>query len=562
MRFKISALLMTLVAAFLVVACGGGGGGSSLTTSGVSLFATDDLNTGYDHVFVRIHEIELEHAGGSVKAFESSEGKEVDLRSLNNGSNIFSFLGIGSVPGNTYTGARVTLSKSLVLYTTGSTTGQSVTFIDSLDATAGRSRLNFAFTAPQTVGTGSNLIFDFDLANWTENAGKVTPVVKLFTGGGISVLANQRGEDFKGTVSSLTGTAPNQTFQLSAATTNRFVVSTSASTVFLNSNGNPNPALANGQIVEVRGKFNTSTRVFEASVVKIEDSLDPNEKEVQGATRNANELAGTFEVRSDFVRGFLPTQLWVNVTTDASTRYFSDLGVPISKAAFFAGLAAGSAAEAEGIYTSGTNTLAAYKVKLEDDNGDVGYQEGKGTATNINTSAGTLGISLVEWRGFAGSNGMVLNVSTNGSTTYRSDNGDSMTKEQFFAAISNGSGVKVEGIMQSGVMLAKRLEIRNNIGGGGGGGNDPHEIQGTVSNINEGAGTFTVTLVYWFGFSGTLGAQINVTMSSSATYRDDNGNAISKAQFFAGLMAGNLAEVDGTVSGSSMTGVKGKLDDH
>ncbi|MFM9873365.1 MAG: DUF5666 domain-containing protein [Fimbriimonadaceae bacterium] len=566
---KLKRLWVALIAAatvlLLIVGCGGGGsssGGSVNTSQQVSMFVTDDLSTNYDHVWVRFHEVELEFSGGSSKVFSSDSGVEVDLRALNTGSaNLFKFLGAAAFPSQPVTGIKFTVGRDLVLYTTGSTTGTNAQFAAAFNLTNGRSRFGITPASPLTVPAGGAVAFDFNLANWTLASGFVTPVGSVFGGSGLDDPANHVSDDFSGIVSELTGTAPNFTMKLTRTGGQVVQVKTDVNTSIFNSNGSASPVIANGKRIEVSGVFSTSTQSFLASVVKIEDSTNSeDEEQVQGLVRNPNEGAGQFEVKATETRGFLPGDLWVMVQTTGTTKFFNRQGVVISAAAFYAALTAGSA-EAEGTYNSGSNTLTATKVKLEDGSGGEDYSEAKGPATAANAALGTLSITLNEWSGFAGSAGGTLNITTNGSTLYLDANGASINSTTFFAQALTATAVKVEGTYTSGSMLAKRLEIRSS-GGGGGGGNNPHEINGTISNINSIAATFNVTLISWSGFTGTHSSVITVSMSASATYRNDNGDSITKDQFFADLASSPLVEVEGTVSGLTMTGVKAKLDDN
>lgn len=563
-KWLIWAVLVAAIAVF-AVGCGGGGsssGGGVDTSQQVSMFVTDDLSTNYDHVWVRFHEVELEFSGGSSKVFSSDAGVEVDLRALNTGSaNLFKFLGAAAFPSQSVTGIKFTVGRDLVLFTTGSTTGMNAQFATAFNLTNGRSRFGITPSSPLTVPAGGAVAFDFDLANWTLASGFVTPVGSVFGGSGLDDPANHVSDDFSGTVSELAGTAPNFTMKVTRAGGQVVQVKTDANTSIFNSDGSSSPVIADGKRVEVRGVFSTSSQSFLASVVKIEDSngSGDDEDKVEGLVRNPNEGSGQFEVKATETRGFLPNDLWVIVKTTATTKFFNRQGVVISASAFYAALTSGSA-EAEGNYNTGTNTLTATKVKLEDGSGGDDYSEAKGPATAVNAALGTLSISMSEWSGFAGSAGGTLNITTNGSTTYRDANGATISSTTFFAQALTAVAVKVEGTYSSGSMLAKRLEIRSN-GGGGGGGNDPHEINGTISNINSGASTFNVTLISWFGFTGVHSSVITVTMSASATYRNDNGDSITKDQFFAALASSPLVEVEGTVSGLTMTGVKAKLDD-
>ena len=561
MRFRVFAAFAALAVLIGLLGCGGSGGASG-GSNNMSVFLTDDLNAGYSAVWVRIHEVELEYSGGSDKVFDSSTGLEVDLRSLNSaGTNKFAFLNTAGLPSRNYTGAKVTFAKNLTLFPTAGAP-QAVQFDPAFDTANGRSRVQFNFVAPVPSSNGGSFVLDFDLANWTLAAGLVTPVIKLHGGGGLDDPANHHAEDWHGTVSALSNLGNGAyTFTLTVSSSVVLKVSVASTTVVMNSNGAGSPALANGQFVEVRGKFNRTSASVDASVVKVEDSSSSGEQKVEGAVSAINSGAGSFDVAATDVRGFLPSAAVVHVTTTGTTHFFSDNGVSMTKDEFFTALSSGAKAEAEGSYASGTNTLAATKAKLEDHSGSDIWDEAKGGVTAFNAAAGTCSISVTEWEGFAFSSGTSLPIVTTGSTTYRDANGSSVTQAAFFGAMVNGSSVKVEGTFASGTMTAKRLEFRSSGGGGGGGGGGgQHEAKGYVSSPNLGAGTFVLDLFSWTGFSGSFGLDINVTMTSTATYRNKAGNSVTKDQFFALLTAGAAAEVEGTLTGTSFSATKAKIE--
>lgn len=565
MKIRFAKILVPLAMLFAIlifaVGCGGGGGGGSTVNlaNQVSLFVTDDLNTGYDHVWVKFYEVKVVTASGTTQVFESTDGVPVDLSALNDGTNsLFTFLGASSFPSEPVTAVKFEMGRDVVLYTTGSTTGQPFQFAPSLNSGTNKSQLTLTLPTPQTVAAGGSLTFDFDLANWNITGGFIVPAVNLFSGPGLDDPARHRSREISGTVGNLQGTAPTQTFELTNREGRVVKVATSADTVMLNENGTPSPTLANGQRVEAHGIFFADTHTFQASKIKIEDGPGASgEARVEGEVRNANLASNHMEVKAQETRGFIPAELWINVTTSTGTKFFNRMGLIITADEFFAALTGGSV-EVQGSYDSATNTLTATKAKLEDGTGGDDRQEARGTLITSNAFAGTLSIAMTEWEGFSGTSGGTLNIATNGSTIYRGSTGEPLTQNQFFAAVSSATSIKVEGTYADGTMTAKRLDLRSSSGGG----SDSDEAKGTISNVNPVTSAFTLTLVEWEGFNGTFGQNISVTMSASATYRDHDGVTMSKSEFFDAIAAGGLAEVDGLVDGSNMVGVRAKLDDH
>lgn len=570
MKLRWIAWMTALIAAIALIGCGGGGGGGGGVAQGSArFFATDNLSNDYDQVWVNILKLELvPSTGAPVTVFNDAAGRTIDLRKLNDGGlNQYAFLGIDSAPQGTYTGMRITLDRGVNLLPTGGSTLQSRLFDDEYGTP--NTVLTFNFPSAITLGGSAvDVIIDFDLSQWTINgSGEVDNcVVVKGSGNGFSNSSNHENDDYEGTVSGLTGTAPNQTFTLSLPAGVKMTVTTNSFTSIFNNNGQPNPVLANGKRVEVRGAFDPGANSFNATVVKIKSSSsDDDDYEVKGPPSSPNQGARTFVIQAREVEGFLPTNLNVTVQINDTTQFFTDRGLPMTEVQFymlFAGDGSALQVEAEGsVYNSGTNTLTARKVKIDDDSLKGGGEiEATGTASAINLGAGTFTLTLTSWEGFSSSVGTPFTAATSGGTEFKDVNGSTVSKATFFELLATATAVKVEGWIDGNVINVSEAKIRTSSGGGGGG-NDPHEIEGTVSNINAGAKTFTVSIVDWFGFNGTPGQLINVTMSSTATYRNDEGDSITVEQFFAGLSNGGLVEVDGTVSGNAMTGVKAKLDD-
>jgi hypothetical protein len=474
--------LKSLMAPFAIAAvaaligCGGGGGGGTIGGGGgggsaANFFITDDLNAGYDGVWVNIHEVELINSTGtSVKVYENTAGLTVNLRALNDGASRFLFLGTDQVPAGSYSRVEITMDKALTLFTTGATTGQAATFTDAIDKSAGLSEAKFDLPAPIIFpSNGVNLVVDFDLANWTFAGGIVTPVVRRHNGQGLDDGARHENEDYKGSVTGLTGTVPNQHFTLNRGATGSFDVQLSSNTAVFRSNGTGSAALANGQSVEVRGTFETTSGVLAATDVKIEDGTGSHngEPEVKGLVRSFSEAGGSLVVSAGQIEGFLPNQDSVNVATTASTVFFSKRGVVLTKAEFFANLTALGAnaiVEAEGgTYDSGTNTLTARKIKFEDDfeGGGGSEAEARGPIANIDSSAHTFSMTLQEWEGFQGTGGGTVSISTLAGAQYKNADGDQVTQAEFFALLTTSTVVKVHGTFNNGAIAANRLEIRD-----------------------------------------------------------------------------------------------------
>lgn len=562
-------LVWALMVALLAGCGGGGGGGGGSTNDGaVSLFATDDLNTNYDGVWVTVQKVQLRKLDDTfVTVMDDTDGRIVNLRALSDGSSLYAFWGDDGVPSGSYSGMRIILKREVKLYTTGSSNALIRQF-DDVYGTA-NTTLDFLFSSAKTVGAGgTDIIVDFDLSQWEDVAGEIrNAICKEGNGAGFNDPNRHEDEDYKGRIADLSGTAPNYTFVLQTFASNKIIVETSSATTVFNNNGQPNPVLANAKTVEVRGKFNPSTGRLVADSIKIKaSSSDDDDFEVKGGPKDVSTSGRFFYVAVRESSGFVPNQAFVKVIVNDATVYFTDRGVPMSESAFFNAILAGDGAlevEAEGsVFDSATQTLTAKKCKLDDEDSSSGGAEAKGTPSAINSGAGTFNIALTEWYGFSGSVGGSVQVITNSGTRFRNVNGDDIDKPTFFSQLAGANGVKVEGVYANGVITASEARIRTTSGGGGGG-NDPAEAHGIPSNVNQSTRTFNMRLVSWEGFSGSPNQVITVTMTVSATYRDDEGESISESQFFSAMASGQLVEVEGTYNPATSTliAIKGKFDD-
>lgn len=361
MRIK---TLSALALACALAGCGGGGGGSSsgssANTARVGVFITDDLGA-YDHVWVTVKAIKLNGPAGSRTVYSDPTGKAVDLASLNTaGASTFAFLGLGSIPEGRYTSIEVTLDDNLVLFPAGATVGQERTFAGSA---GGQKLLTVQVDdSGEDIHGDDNLVIDFDLSRWDDNGTTVTAFATVRDHEGLGDLHRHHGEDYHGTVSNLSSTGFTLVPRPGATP---ITVTTDANTVIFGDLS----TLANGQRVEVRGTFSTTTRTLVATSVKIETG-DSNEDEARGNVTSVG--ANAFDLTIDETEGFLPSSTTVHVTYTANTRFRGDHGTTLTEAQFEAALAAGLEVEVEGTYDDASNTLTARKLKLENEGDDNG----------------------------------------------------------------------------------------------------------------------------------------------------------------------------------------------
>ncbi len=456
------------IVALAAIGCGGssGGGGGSNDDS-ASIFLTDDLSTGYDHVWVTIKQVSLGRVGGgSDVVFDSTTGVVVDLRSLRDAQGRrFKFLTRDDDLSGQYDSVSVVLDDDVTLFTTGSTTGLARTFEGSV---AGNKTLTDTFAA-RTFGPGNdNLIIDFDLSQWNENGSQVTgALINVVNDDSVNDDSRHERENYPGFISGLNGTAPNQTFTLTQGG-QTFQVQLNADTRVDRSGGNGNPVLANGQHVVVRGTFDTGLNAIVADRVKITGSDgNDDEDEARGNVSNIDANAGTFDLSVIDVDDFLPAGDPIHVVTNGSTTFRSNAGTTITKDEFFALLNDEDEVEVEGEYNSGTNTLTAIKVKFEDDDDDEDNGEVTGATSAVDLTLFTFKVQASSFSGINVQPGSLITVVTTDSTVYRPLSGGdpNITREQFFTAIAGTPGhiAEVEGHWDGSVLTAFKVKLEDEI---------------------------------------------------------------------------------------------------
>lgn len=354
--------------ALAVIGCGGGGGGSNggstANRASVGVFVTDDLGA-YDHVWVTVKKIDLVGPAGTKTLFTDADGKAVDLASLNDaGSAVFAFLGVASVPAGIYTRIEVTLDDDLVLFPAGAAVGLDRKFAGSADGL--KKLLVEVDDSGEDIRGDDSLVVDFDLARWNDDGTTVTAFARVRDHEGLDDHARHHDEDYHGVASSVTTAGFTLTPRNGGAP---IAVTIDAGTVVFGDAS----ILTNGQRVEVRGFFDTTTRTLTAASVKIEIE-NGGEDEVRGNVVTVG--ASSFTLTIGDADGFLPTGATMNVTFGANTRFRGRHGVTLTQAEFLAALTAGAEAEAEGSYDATTNTLTATKLKLEGE--DEGGHHGGG----------------------------------------------------------------------------------------------------------------------------------------------------------------------------------------
>jgi hypothetical protein len=372
--------MISIVTLTTLTGCGGGSGSGNNNGGGnpppngtrakVSLLATDSFREDFDHVWATILKVELiPVTGDAISLFDDPVGRQLDLKTLRDATGgRFAFLGDKVVAAGNYTGLRVTLGPNAQMFEHAKAIGNPIP-LDSTVVT-----LNFA--TPKPLGTTADqLIVDFDLANFKLVGGKVTVALKEGTKAGLADPSRHEDDDYKGTVSGLSGTAPTQTFTLNRGLGQTVNVATTAATAIFGDAG----ALADGKVVEITGIYDAATNNLVASKIETEDGSKGSTEsggvrtpKVRGGVTLIDATAGTFTISHTHAKGCMPSSVTVKIKTSASTTYRSLGGRVKTAAEFFVLLTATPLAEAQGTFDPATNTLTATSVKIKDSVGNGG----------------------------------------------------------------------------------------------------------------------------------------------------------------------------------------------
>jgi hypothetical protein len=317
-------------------------------------------------------------------------------------------------------------------------------------------------------GVTSKLVIDFDLPHFVLANGAVTPKVKRGDDSTLSDKSRHHDEDYHGTISGLTGTAPVQSFTLSNGAW-KTEVSVDATTVVFFEKSQSSPALANNLFVEVNGVFDSVTGVLKATKIKIEDKSSGGQSngrgipEVKGLVSAPSTATRSFTIAVTESDDFVPTQSTVNVVVTDTTVFRAHRGVLLTEAEYFAGLGVTSIAEVKGSYNAATNTLTATLVKSEsesDSDDDSNEAEAKGKAVSIDAAAGTFSLSPIsEYEGFF-PGATTLNVVVAAGAQFEDNRGKDTDRATFFSGLSSASRVTVKGSFAGGVFTAVELRLK------------------------------------------------------------------------------------------------------
>jgi hypothetical protein len=465
---------VVLAAAVLLPGCGGSGSssGGAGGGDGTQLFAVDDLNTAYDHVWVTIDSISLTSAGGgSTTIFDATSqgGKVVDLRSLHDASGAkFLLLGGFNTPAGSYTGINVTVATGLTIIPAGAATGTAATFASASGPTY---ILSLAFPSAETISASNKVVVDFDLANWSLAGNIVSAPTNAFLAlgstAGIEDGNRHVPSDYDGSVSALAGTSPSETFTLTQGRST-LTVATSSATTIVNSDGSANPSLANAQKVDVTGTFDATNNVLNATsiTIRLAAATVPPQL-IRGLVTAFDATAQTLTVQAQGCDRFQPGATSLTLSVGTGTIYFGSSGVTDTEAQFFAALVAGKTQIVADGTLSGLTFTAIHAGIVGPPIAPTTFDTAlRGPVSNPNAAAGTFDVTVNDWEGGRRpSKSATVHVVTTASTVFETE-GAAGTQAGFFTSLSASTLAQVRGSLDPTTQTLTAVLVATGDGGG------------------------------------------------------------------------------------------------
>lgn len=454
MRFVAGWVSLCLLVLF---GCGGSGEGASSSASSngtLAVFLTDGMDQS-DHLFVRLHRVELVAGSDSIVVFDDPAGTVVDVRGLRDDSGQrFLMLASDAVPRGQYASAVLTLGKAFAVFEKDSPKATEREFDDSLDAGNGLVRLRVPLEPPLQVGMDrTDLILDFDLAAWTDNGGKTLPVVKALRerpAGGASRYAEHV---YAGTIGSVSGAGLDLQFELRCHG-GTIRVRCGSGTHLALADGGQNPAVKAGARATVVGRFDPQRGQVVAESVSLGEGAVSGSAWLVGKPRNLDSGGGAFELEWLSTGGGVPTERSIRVTIGDGTVLRGPAGEKLEKAAFWEALAGAEAVRVEGVASGGA--VAATSVRALAPSVQPALSiEGPLSAK----SEAEWEVRVAGWDGFAGKADDRVLVRPADSCRFLDEDGKPLTREQFLRAGSEGAArsVRLMGRFNGTLFLAEQV---------------------------------------------------------------------------------------------------------
>jgi hypothetical protein len=235
----------------------------------------------------------------------------------------------------------------------------------------------------------------------------------------------------------------------------------------------------------------------------------------------------------------------ITVKTDENTDIFFESGSDSPA------LANGQKIHVRGQFSVSDRAVIADFIRIDDVRDDEEEDEVRGTTSNIDAAAGTFVVTIVSADGFLPTSSQVT-IAINSNTVFLSESGMTLTREEFFADLTEAEFVEIEGTYDANTntftATRVRLEDEDDHNGGGDHGHHRGQLVGPVSNIDVTGFRFDVTKRAWQGINLPNGTVVHVVTTSTTEFRNT-----TRDQFFADLDAGNIVQARGTYDPATNT---------
>lgn len=333
----------------------------------VPVFFSDGSGTPNEHFWVKVYEIDITTSSSTSVVFLDPQGKLIDLKTLREKDGPrFAYMGSFDPKTGDVVRASVTIDKNYTIKKPDAAELKTGTLTDPNNLEGDKIKLMVNLNPRLTKGDKPAIVIDFDTKKFSDiDEKKSTLVAKVGDTSGIDEKNQQIPTDFSGTLSSIAGSAPALSFSVGFGDNRSIRVNSDSQTAIFSIDGQVNPTLSDGNIVDVRGAYRFPERQFIAQTVRVRDvDTKPSPNALIGSATKWDAAKGTFEIAPASASGFIPADAAVQVAILDNTMLLDGNGSKTTKEDLDKVLAKSAAVEIEGIFDKDTNTFKASWVKL------------------------------------------------------------------------------------------------------------------------------------------------------------------------------------------------------
>lgn len=464
------------------------------TAGGLPVFLTDTSEPQVEHAYVRIYDVSLFTSKNSIPIFSSNEGQVVDLLTLKDSLGP-RYLFLGSTTTTPADAVRVQLvvGKDFVIVPKGQTESEVRQFADSLNEGKNKTRLALQLTKRDAPA----LVLNFDLGAATDDQKKKTLVV--LKEGDASLIADMSRQDvamFTGKAANVTGQLPSINFGIPLGNGRVVRVETTDQTAVFDSKGDAVQRVTNGAQVDVRGRFDVTTKMFQAASLRVIGKGSAGDA-VTGTLKTDALEQGKLVLTAASTTGSARSAHALTLEPRPTAVYLLANGEKTGKEDFLKAVKPGVVVEADGAFDKKGDLMQVDRLKIRSSaavarsqpkpsertpdgdkpseaapngesqsdgprlNGGAATSEAIGVVSSIDKAAGSFSIKTLRATGFK-SEAENLPIILNDMTGYRDIAGKKISKEQMLEALAEGARVRIRGGLQTGGFGATLIMLMRN----------------------------------------------------------------------------------------------------